>query len=66
MRKMNYKLLAAALVAIQISVTAMPMCAMACETEQAETAQGRQRWSKRSRKCLKNPRRKRRSPPQPK
>lgn len=39
MRKMNYKLLAAALVAIQISVTAMPMCAMACETEQAETAQ---------------------------
>lgn len=39
MRKMNYKLLAAALVAIQISVTAMPMCAMACETEQVETAQ---------------------------
>ena len=39
MRKMNYKLLAAALVAIQITAAAMPMCAMACETEQAETAQ---------------------------
>ncbi|MBQ8052827.1 MAG: LPXTG cell wall anchor domain-containing protein [Lachnospiraceae bacterium] len=39
MRKMNCKLLAAALVAIQITAAAMPMCAMACETEQAETAQ---------------------------
>lgn len=40
MRKMNYKTLAAALLAIQIAVTAMPASALACENDVGEeTAQ---------------------------
>ena len=40
MRKINYKTLAAAMIAIQIAVTAMPASALACENDQIqETAQ---------------------------
>ena len=40
MRKINYKTLAAAMIAIQIAVTAMPAAALACENDQIqETAQ---------------------------
>ena len=40
MRKINYKTLAAAMIAIQIAVTAMPASALACENDRIqETAQ---------------------------
>ena len=40
MRRINYKTLAAAMIAIQIAVTAMPAAALACENDQIqETAQ---------------------------